>query len=171
MLVGNQGYVPEPYFLTETLRSQSRFHDPFQDSLFSNSATVEGFREWNTSGRSSPLGGPTLPHISRRGHRVVSEEVGTDPPQRTLTVRSSRPIGYTDTLGPIATKRTNTNEPVCTLVAENVYEAQLPSLVTPKSAVPGGGGTKAIRYVVFEVNEVNVQWLCLNFSVVEPLVG
>ena len=28
MLVGESGYVPEPFFLTEFLRSQSRFHDP-----------------------------------------------------------------------------------------------------------------------------------------------
>ncbi|EKM82483.1 hypothetical protein AGABI1DRAFT_22465, partial [Agaricus bisporus var. burnettii JB137-S8] len=47
MLVGQQGYVPEPYYLTETLRSQNRFHDPLQDSLFSNSGTVQGFREWS----------------------------------------------------------------------------------------------------------------------------
>ncbi|EPQ57971.1 asparaginase-domain-containing protein [Gloeophyllum trabeum ATCC 11539] len=40
MLVGQQGYVPEPYFLTETLRNQSRFHDPLEDSLFSHSSTA-----------------------------------------------------------------------------------------------------------------------------------
>ncbi|EGN95553.1 hypothetical protein SERLA73DRAFT_60182, partial [Serpula lacrymans var. lacrymans S7.3] len=58
MLVGQQGYVPVPYFLTETLRSQKRFHDPFQDSLFSNAASVEGYREWSSmTPRSSVPGG------------------------------------------------------------------------------------------------------------------
>ncbi|EKM55053.1 uncharacterized protein PHACADRAFT_94654 [Phanerochaete carnosa HHB-10118-sp] len=40
MLVGHQGYVPEPYFLTETLFSQHRFHDPLEESLFSHSASA-----------------------------------------------------------------------------------------------------------------------------------
>ena len=88
MLVGQQGYVPEPYFLTETLRSQNRFHDPLQDSLFSNSGSVQGFREW--SGRSSPQG---------ESANVTPE----DPQGRTLLVRSSRPIGHATTLNPSPT--------------------------------------------------------------------
>ncbi|KXN92278.1 L-asparaginase [Leucoagaricus sp. SymC.cos] len=69
MLVGQQGYVPEPYFLTETLRSQNRFHDPLQESLFSNAGT-----------------------------------------------------------------------------------AHLPSLVTPRSKVPGGTASKSIRYAILEAS-------------------
>ncbi|KIJ69086.1 hypothetical protein HYDPIDRAFT_123159 [Hydnomerulius pinastri MD-312] len=76
MLVSAQGYVPEPFFLTETLRSQKRFHDPLQDSLFSNAASV----------------------------------------------------------------------------AEGVYQARLPSLVTPRSITPGHGGGKRIRYAILEWN-------------------
>ncbi|TFK76218.1 L-asparaginase [Pluteus cervinus] len=144
MLVGNQGYVPEPYFLTETLRSQSRFHDPFQDSLFSNSATVEGFREWSSnSGRATPSPGSpisTRPPIELEHHHP------------TLAVRSSRPIGYTSSLDPNSSTRLNKNEPVCTRISDSVYEAHLPSLVTPHSAVPGGGGSKSIRYAVLEWN-------------------
>jgi hypothetical protein len=50
MLVSDAGYVPEPFFLFETLRSQtSRFHDPFGDSLLSKSRSVEGFRQWSES--------------------------------------------------------------------------------------------------------------------------
>ncbi|KAF8643871.1 hypothetical protein AX16_008887 [Volvariella volvacea WC 439] len=140
MLVGNQGYVPEPYFLTETLRSQTRFHDPFQDSLFSNSSSVQGFREWSSnSGRSSPMGTvPTPPEL--------------DVPQRTLRVRSSRPIGVTSSLKPKPGERSSRNEPLCVKIAENIYEAHLPSLVTPRSQVPGGGGMKSIRYAVLEWN-------------------
>jgi lysophospholipase len=52
MLVSDAGYVPEPFFLFETLRSQtSRFHDPLGDSLLSRGRSVEGFRAWS-EGRS-----------------------------------------------------------------------------------------------------------------------
>lgn len=135
MLVGNHGYVPEPSFLTETLRSQSRFHDPLQDSLFSNSGSVQGFRDWSTgSGRSSPSGA-VAPHSA----------------YPTLLVRSSRPIGRSSTLA--TPDQPNVREqPACVKLAENLYEALLPSLVTPLSAVPGGSGRKVIRYAVLEVS-------------------
>ena len=139
MLVGQQGYVPEPYFLTETLRSQTRFHDPLQDSLFSNAGSVQGFREWN-SGRTSPQSTPnggTTPAPDSHG--------------RTLLVRSSYPIGHSSTLEPHVVKHVST-QPKCIRISENVYEAQLPTLVTPRSKVPGGSGSKSIRYAVLEVS-------------------
>lgn len=133
MLVGHHGYVPEPYFLTETLRSQSRFHDPFQDSLFSHSGSVQGFREWSSgSGTSSPS----------------NLETPVSKSHPTLLVRSSRPIGES-LLAP--GQLPHKNQPTCTKVAENIYEAHLPSLVTPRSTVPGGGSSKRIRYAVLEV--------------------
>lgn len=141
MLVGQQGYVPEPYFLTETLRSQTRFHDPLQDSLFSNSGSVQGFRDWSSgSGRSSPLSDAVSP---------VSPTAAS-PLHRTLLVRSSRPIGHPSSLAP--NKQPPRNQPTCVQVSENVYEAHLPSLVTPRSAVPGGTGSKSIRYAILEVS-------------------
>lgn len=160
MLVGNQGYVPEPYFLTETLRSQSRFHDPLQDSLFSNSGSVQGFRQWSTgSGRSSPQ-----PHGAE----------SPTPQLPTLTVRSSRPIGFTSTLAPQAQASTSSRDhPVCKQISEDVYEAQLPSLVTPPSAVPGGSGSKSIRYAVLEASLLDVIILdfLINKNTVESIVG
>ncbi|TFK42356.1 asparaginase-domain-containing protein [Crucibulum laeve] len=139
MLVGQQGYVPEPYFLTETLRSQTRFHDPLQDSLFSNAGSVQGFRDWssgNGSGRSSPQPG------------AAGTPVSLHP---TLLVRSSRPIGQPPSaLSP--GQQIPRNQPRCVQVADNVYEARLPSLVTPLSAVPGGTGSKSIRYAILEWN-------------------
>jgi 60kDa lysophospholipase len=138
MLVGQQGYVPEPYFLTETLRSQTRFHDPKQDSLFSHSGSVQGFRNWSSgSGRSSPQ-----PDIRTRPSSPP------DTPQRTLLVRSSRPIGQSSSSASMEKK----NRPKCVQVSESVYEAQLPSLVTPCSAVPGGTHRKSIRYAILEVS-------------------
>ncbi|KAK7467367.1 hypothetical protein VKT23_004424 [Stygiomarasmius scandens] len=138
MLVGQQGYVPEPHFLTETLRSQSRFHDPLQNSLFSNSGSVQGFREWSTgSGRTSPSGN-------------ASPTAETAPRHPTLLVRSSRPIGGTSNLRPSGHQTSSKNQYTCVQTADGVYEAHLPSLVTPKSTVPGGGSQKSIRYAILE---------------------
>jgi lysophospholipase len=141
MIVSSRGYVPEPYFLTDNLRSQKRFHDPLQDSLFSNAASVEGYREWSNSGKSTPINSDdfTTPGAS-------------NPP--TLLVRSSRPIGSTGTLSPsISSQIKNViKQPECRNVADGVYETRLPSLVTPRSVVPGHGHTKRIRYAILEWN-------------------
>lgn len=140
MLVGQQGYVPEPYFLTETLRSQKRFHDPFQDSLYSNAGSVQGFREWS-SGRPSPRS------ASPNGGNTPLDP---DPQGRTLLVRSSCPIGHSSTLETNMDKHMWT-QPRSICVSENVYEAHLPTLVTPPSKVPGSSGSKSIRYAILEV--------------------
>ena len=133
MLSGPQGFVPEPYFLTETLRSQTRFHDPLQASLFSNASSVQGFRDWSKSGRNSPTA--VTPPNEREGD--------------VLLVRSSRPIGAPRSLAP-GSQPVVAPQPMCTKVAENVFEARLPALVTPRSSAPGGSG-KRIRYAVLEV--------------------
>jgi hypothetical protein len=44
------------------------------------------------------------------------------------------------------------NQPTCVQISESVYEAHLPSLVTPCSAVPGGTHRKSIRYAILEVS-------------------
>ncbi|KAF8912051.1 asparaginase-domain-containing protein [Gymnopilus junonius] len=138
MLVGQQGYVPEPTFLTETLQSQNRFHDPLQDSLFSNASSVQGFREWTRNGRSSPQ--PLPP----------GDISFASPISPTLLVRSSRPISYETALNP--SLNDTKNDPRCIQVADNMYEAHLPTLVTPRSKVPGGTTSKAIRYAILEWN-------------------
>jgi lysophospholipase len=134
MLVGPHGYRNEPHFLTETLRCQSRFHDPFEDSLFSHSGSVEGYRRWSNSGRASP---------------VADASVGYAP---TLCVRSTRPIGTPSTLSPDLSSQTSPNKVnvQCRKIAEDVYEGHLPSLVTPRTSIHGQGG-KRIRYAVLEV--------------------
>ncbi|KIJ10500.1 hypothetical protein PAXINDRAFT_101996 [Paxillus involutus ATCC 200175] len=134
MLVSAQGYVPEPFFLTETLRSQKRFHDPLQDSLFSNAASVEGYREWSSSGRYTPDTAET-----------PASNPGISHP--TLLVKSSRPIGKARTLAPVAGRMT-ADAPQWEKIAEGIYQARLPSLVTPRSVTPGGG--KRIRYAILE---------------------
>ncbi|KAJ3736047.1 L-asparaginase [Lentinula guzmanii] len=130
-----EGLTTEPSFLTETLRSQTRFHDPLQNSLFSHSSSVQGYRQWSSnSGRTSPQTGASTDAYS--------------PHLPTLLVRSSRPIGHTG-LSP-GQDQNLASRPACNKVADNVYEAHLPSLVTPRSAVPGGTGSKRIRYAVLE---------------------
>ena len=148
MLVGQRGYVPEPYFLTETLSSQKRFNDPLQNSLFSNAGSVQGFREWS-SGR--PGSQPATPNGS-----VTPVQVVPDPPRRTFLVRSSCPIGQQSTL---EENHASTQRPTCIRVSENVYEAHLPTLVTPPSKVPGGSGSKSIRYAILEVRPGFVSFL------------
>jgi 60kDa lysophospholipase len=149
MLVGPSGYVPEANFLTETLRSQSRFHDPLQDSLFSNSSSVEGFREWS-SGRSTPSG--TSPNINVADWSSLVKHP-------TLLVSSSRPIAQ-----PLAP----TNSPFNTRyqsrkISDGLYQADLPSLVTPRSTIPGTTGSKRIRYAILEVVKAFV-WLIFCLS-------
>ena len=124
MLVGQQGYVPEPYFLTETLRSQHRFHDPLEESLFSHSASVEGFREWSSSGKTTPEGSRD-PSPGPRSHTRT-------PPVATLPVRSSRPIGPPSMLSSSRDQRLF-SDVTCTKISEDIYEANLPSLVTPRT--------------------------------------
>ena len=137
MLVGERGYVPVPYFLTETLRSQARFHDPLQDTLFSHASSVHDFRQWSSSGRSSPLS------------TGISTPLSTVSQQPTLLVRSSRPMYPAPTLAPLTTGPPRV-QPYSKKVSDDVYEAHVPALVTPRSVITGGVG-KRIRYAVLEV--------------------
>jgi len=146
MLVGQHGYVPEPNFLTDTLRCQTRFHDPFQESLFSNSGTVQGYRAWS-SGRSSPQSIDMRPQ---------PEGVNG------LLVRSTRPIGYNSTLNALDSPQKPRDHPKCTHVSENIYEAHLPSLITPRTKAPNGITSKAIRYAVLEVSCHRTPACCLE---------
>ena len=141
MLVGQHGYVPEPNFLTDTLRCQTRFHDPFQESLFSNSATVQGYRAWS-SGRSSPQ---SMDSKASSGESLAG----------TILVRSSRPIGQNPTLDALDVSESSRFHPKCTLVSNGIYESHLPSLITPRTKAPNGSTSKAIRYAVLEVSHLH----------------
>ncbi|CDU24557.1 related to l-asparaginase [Sporisorium scitamineum] len=71
----SSGFAPYPSFLTETFRSQSRFHDPHGDSIFSWSDSVDRYKAWSEaftrpgSGASTPLKGanslPAEHHIAK----------------------------------------------------------------------------------------------------------
>lgn len=155
MLVGDHGYVPEPYFLTETLRSQARFHDPLQDSLFSHSGSVQGFRQWSSSGTTSPSNANAADFAVNVSQQQLS----------TLLVRSSRPIDIPPpALSPMTTTTPpprGTSQPRS---IKDVYESRVPALVTPRSAVSGGVG-KRIRYAVLEVSYPWWRWMKrLKFS-------
>ncbi len=150
MLVGDHGYVPEPYFLTETLRSQARFHDPHQDSLFSHSGSVEGFRQWSSSGRTSPSNAESTAPV------IDPTSISHQP---TLLVRSSRPMDVPPTLSPTGERPPrDATRPHSVKVADDVYESRVPALVTPRSAI-AGGVEKRIRYGILEVfNTGNRRW-------------
>ncbi|KAI0695873.1 asparaginase-domain-containing protein [Cerioporus squamosus] len=151
MIFSQQGYVPEPYFLSETLHSQHRFHDPLEESLFSHSASLEGYRRWTRSEKGTPTGtmfGSREPSPSPGGSRDYPAHQSL-----TLPVRSSRPIGMLEHLAPTAEKK----------AFEDVYEAQLPTLVTPRSSGPGGN-SKRIRYSVLEVSS-------RSMSLLKPLIS
>ena len=138
MLIGEHGYVPVPYFLTETLRSQARFHDPLQDTLFSHASSVQDFRQWSSSGRSSP---------TSTGFSTPLSAVSQQP---TLLVRSSRAMDLAPSLAPLTTGLPRGVQPRSRKISDNVYEAHVPALVTPRSVIAGGVG-KRIRYAVLEV--------------------
>lgn len=148
MLVGPHGYVPEALFLTETLRSQNRFHDPLQESLYSHSSSVQGFRQWSSSsGSSSPL----------------SDSANKASHSADLLVRSSRPIGQSTLV--TGSQAPAIQPPACRKVSEELYEANLPSLITPRSAVPGGNGGKRIRYAILEVRVQSLRSLPLKLRI------
>jgi len=160
MLPGPAGYVPEPFYLTETLRAQQRFHDPLGDSLFSHSRSVQGFREW--SGRNTPVNSPkaTTSVFQLSGIDTALTDLGrptttpSPPGPPTMLVRSSRPLTVPPRSG-LSPSGMNTNEdfmPTCKKIHDHCYEIQLPSLVTPASPAPGGN-LKRIRYAVLEVSE------------------
>ncbi|KAH8827057.1 L-asparaginase [Flagelloscypha sp. PMI_526] len=133
MMVGAHGYRNERNFLSDVLRSQDRFHDPLQDSLFSHSSSIEGYRQWSRFNKFSP--------------RSSSFDLVSDTNLPTLTVRSSQPINTATNLE-IASNLDNVPIPNVA-ISEDVYEAQLPSLVTPKSSV-AGSQSKSIRYAILE---------------------
>ncbi|KAL4077298.1 asparaginase-domain-containing protein [Scleroderma yunnanense] len=135
MLLSPHGYVPEPFFLTETLRRQKRFHDPFEESLFSNAASVEGYRVWSTSGTSTP--------VATESQNPLLHQ------HPTFLVRSSRPIGGIQTLGQ-GSGPSSTVAQDCERVSEGVYQARLPCLVTPRGLVSGESSNKRIRYAILE---------------------
>ncbi|KAG9035298.1 hypothetical protein FRB95_011593 [Tulasnella sp. JGI-2019a] len=129
MLVGNNGgFVPEPFFLTESLRKETRFHDPFDDSLFSRASSVQNFRSWKgASGSSDSAGSDSAAQVT--------------PP--TLLVRSSRPIAQP----PSHIESTNH---LTWRIGHDCYEAHLPSLITPKVNNIQDGKEKRIRYAILE---------------------
>ena len=161
MLPGPAGYVPEPFYLTETLRAQQRFHDPLGDSLFSHSRSVQGFREW--SGRNTPINSPkaTTSVFQLSGIDTQLTELGrptttpSPPGPPTLLVRSSRPLTVPPRSGLTPNGMINSDEyfmPKCKKIHDHCYEIHLPSLVTPASPAPGGN-LKRIRYAVLEVSD------------------
>ncbi|KAK4704669.1 L-asparaginase, partial [Phenoliferia sp. Uapishka_3] len=58
MLRTANGFAPEPHFLASNLRSQTRFHDELQTSVFANSGSVAAFQSWSQSAAASRASSP-----------------------------------------------------------------------------------------------------------------
>ncbi|CAO1614234.1 unnamed protein product [Sympodiomycopsis kandeliae] len=155
------GYAPYPGFLTETLRTQARFHDPHADSIFSWSDTTERFKQWSevysqshppTRSASPAAGVDTADHHHhhhhhpRQSHAIHSPSMASPttssyapnsgPPfSKSVRVRSSDPKG-TSTRNAVSKR----------LLDDETLEMQLPSLITPKSS----HNQQRVRYAVLE---------------------
>lgn len=130
----SQGYVPYPGFLTETLRSQSRFHDPEGNSIFSWSDTTERYQKW-AEAYSRPSSGTNTPNhhdLTSSDKRSSPENIGTAFYPR-VKVLSSSPEG-TFTKNAIQSK----------IDKDGRLEMILPTMVTPISE------KKRIRFAVLE---------------------
>ncbi|KIO24077.1 hypothetical protein M407DRAFT_213402 [Tulasnella calospora MUT 4182] len=116
--IGNEGFVPESFFLTDSMRKESRFHESHDDSLFSQATSVQRFRTRHSRSASVPSAStPTrLPSLPAQP---------LEPPLPTLLVRSSRPIAQ-----PPEYIRTGKN--LSWKINPDCWEAHLPSSITPK---------------------------------------
>lgn len=144
------GYAPYPGFLTETLRTQARFHDVDATSIFSWSDTTARFKQWSEaySTQSQPPTRAPSPVHSSSAPTHEDNALGTGSPSTPSTsnafgppfskpvrVRSSDPKG-TSTRNAVS-KRT---------LPAGTLEMQLPTLITPKSS----HSQRRVRYTVLE---------------------
>ncbi|KIO24076.1 hypothetical protein M407DRAFT_213396 [Tulasnella calospora MUT 4182] len=143
MLVGNEGFVPEPFFLTESLRKESRFHDPNDDSLFFRATSVQTFRTWHSRSASASASSPSTPTRSP-SPSTTPLPAASEPPLPTLLVRSSRPIAQPP-------EYIGTGKHLSWKINPDCWEAHLPSLITPKvQLIHGNTREKRIRYAILE---------------------
>ncbi|SCZ93091.1 BZ3500_MvSof-1268-A1-R1_Chr6-2g08455 [Microbotryum saponariae] len=85
------GYAPHAGFLASNLRSQARFHDPHQDSVFANSQSVSAYSSWlSTNGSKPPSGSssPRLPGISAPGEHDLLATMTVHTPEGPLNLPS-----------------------------------------------------------------------------------
>lgn len=152
------GYAPYPGFLTETLRTQARFHDVDETSIFSWSDTTARFKQWteaySTHSHPSTRDPSPAPERHRHGDRGRDLEANPSPPTPNfysslvaaanafgppfagpVRVRSSDPAG-TSTSNALSQK----------ILSDGTLEMQLPTLITPKSS----HNQRRVRYTVLE---------------------
>lgn len=105
----SSGFAPYPSFLTETFRSQSRFHDPHGDSIFSWSDSVDRYKAWSEaftrpgSGASTPLkGSNALPTEKEIANAVAEKAAVLDVNGSASSVPSKKRKSEHDALTPSA---------------------------------------------------------------------
>ncbi|PWN28607.1 asparaginase-domain-containing protein [Jaminaea rosea] len=152
MIRGENGYAPYPGFLTETLRTQARFHDVDGSSIFSWSDTTRRFAQWaeaySQSHPQTRSSSPTTAASSRNASPAPRGRGGAETPPsaggglpfgppfgRPMRVRSSNPKG-TASRNAVSSK----------VLPDGTLDMQLPSLITPKSS----HNQSRVRYTVLE---------------------
>lgn len=169
----SSGFAPYPSFLTETFRSQSRFHDPHADSIFSWSDSVDRYKAWSEaqtrpgSGASTPLKPPSplpsgdlakvtssLLEVNGGKKRKSQDELGGRTLDHLHSDASSRsgggapPFGHPVLVKSSAPKGTSTHHAQSSSLSPDGshLELQSPTLVTPRAGPHG----KRVRYAVLE---------------------
>lgn len=134
----------------ETLRTQSRFHDPNGDSIFSWSDTTERYKAW-TETHSRPGSGSNTPK-DRHDHNVVSfdQTQAFCPPVKVLS--SSPSATFTKNA-----QKFHVNE-------AGHLELMLPTMLTPVSTE---GGKRRTRYTVLEYDPVST--FCIHYGLVSDI--
>ncbi|CED85422.1 Asparaginase [Phaffia rhodozyma] len=144
MLHSANGYVPEPGFLTATLRAQSRFHDPSGDSLLSHTGSSTAFQHWSSAASASK-----------------ASTIASPPPlQHSFLVRSS----LADSPEGITTNQPGNEADGVDKDGVRFEERWVDSLVTP----PVDKSGRRIRYCILEYsplidssNVSNKDWIRL----------
>ncbi|CAO1637702.1 unnamed protein product [Parajaminaea phylloscopi] len=153
------GYAPYPGFLTETLRTQARFHDVDGNSIFSWSDTTARFKQWSEaySSHSQPPTRDPSPAPPRRD-RDTQRSGGLPSAPSTPTSSSIATAGAVSSAfgppfgGPVRVRSSNPdgtstrNAVSAKTLPDGTLEMQLPTLITPKSS----HSQRRVRYTVLE---------------------
>ncbi|KAL7411654.1 asparaginase-domain-containing protein [Mrakia frigida] len=132
MLQSDVGYVPEPGFLTATLKAQSRFHDPTRSSLHSHTQSSSAFLSWSSSASNPSSSRPTTPpnHNHQQSYKPFDDALA-------FTVKASLADEESEVEGEVLHDGED---------GVRYRESRVEGLVTP----PVDKGGRRVRYCVLE---------------------
>ncbi|GAA98674.1 uncharacterized protein L969DRAFT_95101 [Mixia osmundae IAM 14324] len=138
------GYAPIPGYFFDSLKSQSRFHDPYGDSLLGHSGTAGQYIKWKADTAAHTVQSP------------VSSAQMIDSPISSLPARLEETQEGTQERRPSVTSGTSTPIPPTTApLAVHTLDGtiELPTLLMPPT-YHGGSGGRRIRYAVYEYEKL-----------------